>query len=40
MGRGVAAFLQKPYEAEQLRNAALEIIGGPERSRASPDDRP
>jgi CheY-like chemotaxis protein len=26
-GRGVAAFLQKPYEAEQLRTTALEVIG-------------
>ena len=27
MGRGIAAFLQKPYEIEQLRAAALEVIG-------------
>jgi signal transduction histidine kinase len=36
MGRGVAAFLQKPYEAEQLRITALEVIGARGAGRLEP----
>jgi hypothetical protein len=36
MGRGVAAFLQKPYEAAQLRTTALEVIGARRPDRLDP----
>lgn len=35
LGRGVAAFLQKPYEVEQLRAAAVEVIAA--RTAGRPD---
>jgi CheY-like chemotaxis protein len=42
LGRGVAAFLQKPYDMEQLRAAAVEVIaarraGWPEGPTRGPD---